>query len=68
MVLYGLKPHRWPTLEQSLLFKRLYAIAEFTGCLVALSAVETNAASVIDPEVVNQAEGKNVMEQHDTVQ
>ena len=58
----------WPTLEQSILYKRLYAIAEYAGCLVALSAVKTNAGSVKDPEVVNQTEGKNIMEQHDTVQ
>lgn len=41
----------WPTLEQSILYKRLYAIAEYTGCLVALSAADTNAGSVRDPEV-----------------
>ena len=36
--------------------------------LVALSAAETDAARVWDPEISKQIEGKNVMEEHRTVQ
>ena len=51
----------WSVMEQSVLFRRLWAIAEHTGCLIGLSAVDTNGARVWDPVLCEQLEGKNVM-------
>jgi hypothetical protein len=41
----------WPRMEGSAIFGNLYDIAAHCGCLIALSAIDTNAASVRDPEI-----------------
>jgi hypothetical protein len=50
----------WDAMEQSILFERLWTIAEHTGCLIALSALQTNAAKVWDPEVERKLDGRLV--------
>ena len=60
IALLGPTEECWEFLEKSILFERLYAIAENTGCLIALSAVDTGDASVWSPALDQQLEGKYV--------
>ena len=60
IALLGPTEEWWESLEKSILFERLYAIAENTGCLIALSAADTGDASVWDPALDQQLEGKYV--------
>ena len=60
IALLGPTEEWWEFLENSMLFERLYAIAENTGCLIALSAADTGAASVWSPALDQQLEGKYV--------
>jgi hypothetical protein len=46
----------------TIIFNRLWGIAEHTGCLIGLSAVDTGAAKVWDPELNEELEGKFVFE------
>lgn len=58
----------WPTMEESWIFRRLWAIAEHCGCLVALASAETNAARVADPTLENKLEGAVVLQPSPTLQ
>ena len=60
IALLGPTEEWWDFLEKSMLFERLYLIAENTGCLIALSSADTGAASVWDPALDQQLEGKYV--------
>ena len=51
---------RWEVMDETVIFKRLWAIAEHTGSLIALSCAETDAARVWDTEVAKEPEGKYV--------
>jgi hypothetical protein len=49
-------------MPETIIFNRLWGIAEHTGCLIGLSAVDTGAAKVWDPELNEELEGKFVFE------
>ena len=48
----------WPRIEESVIYENLYDIAAHAGCLVAVSAADTNAASVRDPAIDAQIREK----------
>ena len=58
---------RWEVMDQTIIFQRLWAIAEHTGSLIALSCAETDAARVWDTEVAKELDGKYVFETPSTV-
>jgi len=67
IALLGPTEEWWEFLEKSILFERLYAIAENTGCLIALSSADTGAASVWDPKVDAKVEGQYVFPAPDSL-
>ena len=67
IALLGPTEEWWEFLEKSMLFERLYLIAENTGCLIALSSADTGAASVWDPALDQQLEGKYVFAAPDSL-
>jgi hypothetical protein len=50
----------WPRIEESAIYGNLYDIAAHAGCL-AVSAVDTNAASVRDPAIDAQIREKGAI-------
>ncbi|MEP5569054.1 MAG: hypothetical protein ABJN62_14540 [Halioglobus sp.] len=58
----------WEVMPETIIFSRLYDIAEHTGCLIGLSAADTGAARVWDPELNEELKGKVVLSEHQTVQ
>ena len=50
----------WSILRETELFRMLYIIADHTGCLVALSAFDSNAGLVTDPRLEQELGGKYV--------
>jgi hypothetical protein len=50
----------WEVMQETVIFNRLWSIAEHTGCLIGLSAVDTGAARVWDPAISKELEGKFV--------
>lgn len=50
----------WNVMPETVIFNRLWSIAEHTGCLIGLSAVDTGAARVWDPELNRELEGRHV--------
>jgi len=67
IALLGPTEEWWEFLEKSMLFERLYAIAENTGCLIALSSADTGAASVWSPALDQQLKGKYVFAAPDSL-